>query len=212
MRKGYIYKIIYLGKSQPGHETPLPYVGSTFSSLSSRLGQHRSQYKTWKEGKSSMCAVCEYFDIYGVEEFEIVELERYDVEDRQQLRKYEQEWIEKIDCCNKVRAVAMTWKENYAKNGDKIRARVNDYRINNRETVLQRKRKYYQENAEMICKKQKDYVERNREIVLQKKKEYSEQKVHCDVCNVDLRRDSVGKHNKRKTHQDNLVVYRALHD
>ena len=36
--------------------------------------------------------------------FKIIELERVDIEDLEELRKYEQKWIDKLDCVNKQAA------------------------------------------------------------------------------------------------------------
>jgi len=185
MRQGYVYKIIHMSE-----ETLLPYIGSTWTSLSGRMSQHRNLFNKWKEGKGGECAIYRYFDDYGMDFFEIIELERYEVEDRQQLRKYEQEWIEKLECCNKVRAVMRPKNihdaEYYQKNAEKIKENVREYRLKNLDVIVQRK---------------KEWEERNKERLREQRK----QKVRCDTCNMDIRKGGIPRHEKSKRHQDSLA-------
>lgn len=102
MKQGYIYKIRHIIEPE---DVVLPYIGSTWTSLSNRFCQHKWLYKKWLESGGKECATYKLFTDYGIDSFEIIELERYDVEDKQQLRKWEQYWMNQIQCCNKVRAV-----------------------------------------------------------------------------------------------------------
>lgn len=136
----YVYKIIHTSR-----DDILPYVGSTKEKLSLRMSKHRSLFKRWKEGNTTYCAAYELFDEYGVENFIIVELGRYEVSDKQELRKYEQEWIEKTRCCNKVRALGLGKKEQdakyYQRNREKIIKNVREYAANNKEKISEKNSK-----------------------------------------------------------------------
>lgn len=62
---------------------------------------------------------------------------------------------------------------------------MNEYRIKNKEVISQRK---------------KDYRERNKEVLAEKKKV----KVHCDVCDIDVTKVHIRRHERSKIHIDNL--------
>jgi hypothetical protein len=134
---GYVYKIIHTSR-----DDILPYVGSTKEKLSQRMSMHRCLFKRWKEGNTTYCAAYELFDEYGVENFIIVELSRYEVSDKQELRKYEQEWIQKINCCNKIRALGLGKKgqdaDYYQRHKENIKKNVREYAANNKEKISQR--------------------------------------------------------------------------
>ncbi len=48
----------------------------------------------------------------------------------------------------------------------------------------------------------KAYREANRDKLNAKKRE----KVHCDACDVDISRSGIAKHNKQKSHLDNVKI------
>lgn len=98
---GYVYEIIYQDNTQT-----IRYIGSTEMLLNKRFRCHKVAFERWKTNKvQRCCSIYPYFDRFGVENFRIIELMRYDVQDTQELRKYEQEWIDKLDCVNKIGAV-----------------------------------------------------------------------------------------------------------
>ena len=99
---GFVYNIIY-----QDNFTTIKYIGSTTDILSKRFQNHKTGYKSWKNGKLGCVSIYKYFDKYGIENFYIVELQRYEITDKQELRKYEQEWIDKTECINKNWAVSI---------------------------------------------------------------------------------------------------------
>lgn len=93
---GYVYKIVH--SSNP---SVVPYIGSTTQRLSKRMTWHRADYKKWKNGKYNKVSVFDNFEAYGITNFRIIEIARYEVLDSQELRKHEQSWMDKMICCNK---------------------------------------------------------------------------------------------------------------
>ena len=62
------------------------------------------------------------------------------------------------------------------------------YRVKNKEKYKEYNKLYKQ------TEKYKTYVEKNRQI----KNERAKQKIHCDICNKEIRRDGINKHKKNK--------------
>lgn len=191
--KGTVYKIICL-------ENPnIIYIGSTITTLSRRMSKHRSGFKTWISEKKGCVSIYPYFQELGIDKFKIVELERYEVEDKQQLFKYEQEWIDKTECVNKHRSyLSDDERKEYYKEYKKLNIdNIKFYYENNKDLILERQKSYYEKNKEIILEKNKSYYEENRNDILEKKKFYHKQKVNCTNCNKEMSRNSLYKHNKR---------------
>lgn len=175
---GFIYKIEYI-------ENPdIFYIGSTKQKLSRRMSKHRSNYKEWVKGTYGKCMIYELFKQYGVEKFKIVELERVEVEDRQELLKYEDKWICSTDCINKYRAFTGLNRKQYKK----------EYYEKNKNKNKEQMKQYYIDNNEKRKKYQKEYSEKNKNKI----KEYQNKRVNCGHCNKELNKSSLKLHIKRK--------------
>ena len=112
------------------------YVGSTCEpTLARRLSDHVRKYKAWKNGKSNYTSS---YKIIENQNYDIVLLESYPCESKDELYKRERHYIETLNCINKV-IVGRTKKE-YDK----------DYREKNKEKIALRKSEYYQNNKEKI--------------------------------------------------------------
>ena len=93
-----IYKIEALN---PEHESDV-YIGSTCKpSLAHRMTSHRRNYKQWKKGNYSHVRSFDLFDIYGVDNCNILLLESYPCLNIDELRKKECYYIKNIPCVNK---------------------------------------------------------------------------------------------------------------
>ena len=97
-QKSKIYKII----STSG---PLIYIGTTTKKyLSQRLDALKTQYKKYKEDKTinkNYCFIL--FDEYGIENCYIILLEAVIVDNIEELRAKEKEYIIKYECVNKIK-------------------------------------------------------------------------------------------------------------
>jgi len=65
---------------------------------------HKQDYNRWLNGKHRGTSLYPYIQEHGLDNFYIKELQRYEVVDRQQQLKYEQEWIDRVECVNKFAA------------------------------------------------------------------------------------------------------------
>ena len=89
------------------------YIGSTINTyLSQRYQLHISEYKRWKKGETHKTSSYELFDLYGVENCQIVLLEEYPCLSKDAKNAREGHYIKTIPCVNKYVA-GRTLKENY---------------------------------------------------------------------------------------------------
>jgi len=195
---GKIYKLV------SPHTTKV-YVGSTCSTLTKRKASHKSDYTRWKKGKRYKVMS---FDLYdnGIDDVDIVLVEKFPCADKMELHKRERYWIEKLDCCNRMIPMR-THAEYYQDNIEKIKARHKAYREANIEKEKMRHKVYEEANKEMIKVKKKAYREANIEKIKVKKKAYQEKnkehiarRVTCE-CGSVIRHDNTTNHKKTKKHK-----------
>jgi hypothetical protein len=151
---GKIYKIVC-------NETGLIYVGSTCEpTLAKRLTKHRNDYKCWLNDKKR------YMTSYKILEkgnYNIILIEDYPCDRREQLLAKERKYIEEIDCVNKF-IPTRTQKEYYKANTDEIKEKSKIYYEANAEKIKEYKKDYNEINAEKIKEYQKEYQKKYREM------------------------------------------------
>ena len=119
--------------------------------------------------------------------WEMVEIEKYICNDKLEACKRERYWIENLKATlNKV-----------------IPSRTKDeYYYDNKEEILVKMKEYKTLNKDKISEYKKQYREINKEKISQMKKI----KVHCDVCDCDITKCNLSRHNRTLTHQNNLKL------
>jgi hypothetical protein len=126
-KNGKIYKI----ESHVGDKI---YIGSTTKQyLSQRLVHHRSDYKSWQNG-TRLNRVNSFilFEEYGVENCQIVLLETFPCNSKDELHSREAHYIKTITCVN--RAIPnRTQKEYKIDNEERLKVRDKNYREANKE-------------------------------------------------------------------------------
>jgi adenylate kinase family enzyme len=151
--KSKIYKIQKIGGDSE------IYIGSTTKDyLSQRMDKHRSGYKYWKLGHGRFITSFKLFDLYGVENCEIVLLESVNCNSKDELRAREGFHIKDNICVNKNVA------------GRSIK----DYRDNNKESIKEKYKIYYETNKESIKDNKKLYYETNKENIKERVNKYNE--------------------------------------
>jgi len=141
--KGTIYKIVC-------KLNDIVYVGSTFKTLSKRWYVHKHHYKDWLNGKSRKCSIYDSFKKYGIENFKIIEIKKYDVyreyyKDYKHLQSKEQLWINKLKCVNSNCSFNPIPENEYKKY----------YRLNNKDKIKERKKEYHITNKDKIKEQRK---------------------------------------------------------
>ena len=195
---GKIYKLV------SPHTTDI-YVGSTASTLTKRKAGHKKNYTKWKKGKKGCASSFELYEL-GIEDVDIVLIEKFPCADKMELRKRERYWIEKLNCCNK-RIPSRTGAEYEQDNKEKIKVRKQAYYKANKEKISAVHKAYYETNKEKI----KAYREANKEKNKARDKAYYEtnkekinadncKKVTCE-CGSVVRRGGLTEHKKTKKHK-----------
>jgi hypothetical protein len=211
-RLGRIYKII-TGKSNKC------YIGSTFNELRYRFNSHKSEYKKWKnENKKCYITSFDLFEKYDIDECKIILIKEYKVCDKLHLQAYEQLWINKLKSINQYQSFSIKYlsnkmydKRNYIKNRQSILEYQHKYNIENREKIAKRNKEYRENNKDKLKLKSKEYREKNKAELKERRKEYDREynnrtaekrnaynaeRMKCDICEKEMRRDSILKHKK----------------
>jgi hypothetical protein len=169
MLQGHIYRIIHL-------QSDIQYVGSTFNESRMRWQQHKSDFKRFSKGKSNCITIYPYFEEHGIEQFKLLLIKTYEVCDRAHLRAYEQLWINKLNCVNKINPFRIDWVSKKVHDAQKKK-----YRAENKDDILLRQRQGYDSNKEKI-------------------KAYRAIKVVCG-CGCEITRYSLSQHKKTLKHK-----------
>ena len=144
--KGKIYKIIC-------NTTGLVYIGSSCQpTLAKRLAMHRGDYKLHLNGKKGNITS---FKVLENGDYEIVLIENYPCENKDELHKRERFHIDNNICVNSY-IPTQTRKEHYLSNKEKIGAKYINYYAKNRIKILEHKSKHYDKE------RAKQYYENNK--------------------------------------------------
>lgn len=154
------------------------YIGSTVSKLSKRKGQHKEKYYKWLKGEKTHMTS---FDIIEKGDYDIILIEAYPCNTKEELLKRERHYIETMECINK-QLPTQNHKEWYEKNKEYVSKKGKEYRQQNKEVVALQKKKYYSENKETLLSKRKV-------------------KVICE-CGSTICKITKNRHEKTKKHQD----------
>ena len=130
-KTGRIYKII-------NQDSSVCYIGSTFHTLNHRFSVHIKDSKY--ENRKMRCTIQKIFREQGAENFKIILLKQYNVEDKKHLEAYEQLWINKMNCINKRGAIPFLYKDIIVKLYKK------NYRQRHREKLNEKQRLRYLQN------------------------------------------------------------------
>jgi hypothetical protein len=166
--KGKIYRLVC-------NTTGNQYIGSTTQSLSQRLGGHKGAYKWFLTGKTTKQTSS--FSILSNNNFEMILIEEYCCENKNQLERRERYYIEITKCVNKQKPAQMTeeikkyHKQYRQDNLEEIKEKSKIYRQENKKELAEYNKQYYQENLEEIKEQKKIYYQEN----LEEKKENSKQ-------------------------------------
>ena len=146
--RGKIYKIVCYAKG-------LVYYGSTIQTLKRRLSKHKSNYKCGENCSSKL--------VLENNDFEIILIENYQCDSKQELLDREGFYIRNNVCINKQIA-GRTIKEYNNDNYEKIKEYSKQYRINNKEKMKeyridnkQKSKQYRIDNNQKNKQYQKQY-------------------------------------------------------
>ena len=180
------------------------YIGST-------LNQYRRKHAHKNNSNNPNSRMYNYY-VYqfirengGFENWDLVILEEYPTENKNELVWKEREYIELLKpALNCVKRPIITVEEKSEQNRelerkrrennpDKFRERSRRYRENNPEKISEKGRRYRENNKQKISEYQKKHYENNKEKISEKGKE----RVNCNICNKEFARWSLSRHKKR---------------
>jgi hypothetical protein len=169
----FIYKII---STAPDFDESMTYYGSTKRTLKIRMDRHRNDYKN---NYYLCCSSKKIFDMYGMDNCLIEEVEKCNCNDKYELALIEAFYIKNNLCCNDripagIKADNMKdWKKEYR---ETHKAENKEYRESHSEEIKERKRIYYlnkSQDPDFKAKKK----ERDRLYRLKKKQEKEKEKL-----------------------------------
>lgn len=164
---GKIYKLI----SPSG----LIYVGSTCEFLSKRLSGHKSSYKRYTEKNLVKHKITSFILLdEDFENIDIVLIEKYPCNSKEELHARERYYIDLIDCVNIIKP-HRTHKEWIEDNKEHVTKYNKEYckkwSEENKEHKSEMDKKWREENKEHKAQKDKEYYEKNKELILAKIRE-----------------------------------------
>jgi predicted patatin/cPLA2 family phospholipase len=204
------------------------YIGST-TDFRRRKNSHKTSCNDEKNKAYN-------FNIYqfirangGFENWNMIEIERFEAIDGNDARKRERYWVEELKANlnmiipsrtdkewrnNNKEKLLEKHKEYYQNNKEKLLEKHKEYRENNKEKIKEYKKEYRENNKEKIKQyyddnkeKIKEYYDDNKEKLKEYKKEYREnnkekikEKITCK-CGSCIRKDYITKHKKSIKHQ-----------
>ena len=190
------------------------YIGST-DDLRCRTNHHKHYYNTKHNYK-----VYNFIrENGGLSNWEINPIEIFSFLTEEELRQHEQFYMDEYKPQqNSKRAIGISQTQYYKENKETIKERVKNYSLQNKEKIAKYKqttkfkqskaisdKKYRVKNKETLSIKHKEYREKNKEKIkkydkekYQKNKEKLKEKVNCPHCDLEMRKDSIKRHIKRK--------------
>jgi predicted GIY-YIG superfamily endonuclease len=120
-QNGKIYRIVC-------NQTGLQYIGSTTIPLASRLSQHKKLFKDGKSGTSKL--------VLENNDYNIVLIEDYPCDRKEELLKRERYFIETVHCVN-IKVPLQSQKEWYEKNKDRLIEQQKIWNNNNKDKLKQ---------------------------------------------------------------------------
>jgi hypothetical protein len=187
--KSSIYKICCKNVNIKGE-----YVGST-TNLQRRKTQHKTVCNN-ENNKDYYMTVYSYIrDNGGWENFDLIEVEKFNATDKNHLHTRERYWIELLKSELNCQIPLRTIKEWHIDNREYVSEQQKKYNYDNREHIAENKKKYSEENKEKISKQRKKYREENKE----KLKEQYKEKVTCE-CGSECTKSGLSRHKKTLKH------------
>jgi len=181
------------------------YVGST-TNLRSRKQGHKQRCYNEKSPKYNYYVYQFIRQNGGWDNFDMIQVEKYNAVDIHNLYSRERYWIEELKASlNKV-IPTRTKKEYYKDNKEVLAEKMKIYREQNKEVLAEKSKNYYLDNKEVLAEKSKIYREQNKQAIAEKKKIYREQNKEVLAEKKKIYREQNKEKiadNKKKYYEDN---------
>ena len=152
--------------------TGLVYVGSTCEpTLAKRLTKHVGVYRYYLKGK---CNYVSSFKILENNDYDIILIEKYPCNDRDELYSRECYFSNQIDCVNVNKRQGVINRSGGRQEYDKRRNK--EYQKLNKDKLVEKRKDYYNSNKDKLLENQKeykkDYRNKNKDKIAGNMKEY----------------------------------------
>jgi hypothetical protein len=196
---GRIYKIVC-------NVTNLIYIGSTCKKLCERMTKHRQNFKQYQNGKHNFITS---FKVLENGNFDIVLLENYPCDSKEQLHARERFYIETMNCVNKF-IPTRTNKEYYDDNKIRISEAYKEYYDGNKIRISEQHKQYRKDNKELIsllnkkkniCDCGKEYTVGHKSRHLKSKRHMKHQELQNQTVEIKIEQQIIEK-------QDDVMIDR----
>jgi hypothetical protein len=196
--KGKIYKIVDLDSNEC-------YIGSTCEpTLAKRLAKHVSGYKSYLKDKSNYVTS---FKIIQNDDYDIVLIENYPCNSKDELHARESYYSQNMDCVNKVKHQGLMNmigkveynKQHYEANKKQIIEKNKQYCEQHKDQIKQYREQQYEQHKDQILEQNKQYYKANKEQIIEKKN----QKHNCE-CGGCYTSTNKRQHFKTSKHINNI--------
>lgn len=178
--KIFIYKI---------YNNEMAYIGSTVN-FKKRMERHKSDCNNEKS-KAYNLFIYQYIRTHnGWENFKKEIIYECEVKDKTEQRMVEQKFIKNNEC-------KLNMCNSYTTDEER-KEKVKEWYEQNKDKKKEQSKQYKEQNKDKIKEQNKQYYEQNKEKIREKNKKYAEQKINCPHCNLEMRKDSLTRHIKRK--------------
>jgi hypothetical protein len=192
------------------------YVGSTVN-FTRRKCCHKCRCNS-ENGKHYNLKVYQYIrENGGWDNWDMVEVEKYNAEDKQDLHSRERFWFEELGATLNTQMPLRSATEYRQQNKVKMAEYQTEYRQQNKVKMVDYSSEYYQRNKEKISKRNMEFYQKNKEKFSNRNMEYRQknkeriakcsiEKVTCE-CESVLSRCNLTNHRKSVKHKK-LMEYK----
>jgi hypothetical protein len=157
----------------------------------------------------------------GWENFDMVEVEKYNAVDKLDSHKRERYWIEFYKANLNKYIPSRTNKERNEDNKEEIVEKRKQYYEDNKEEIVEKKKEYYENNKQQFAEYYKKYYEENKEIISKKNKIYCENnkeiiskknKIYCENNKeIISKKKNIYRENNKEYLKEKDIEYRKNH-
>jgi hypothetical protein len=150
------------------------YVGST-TNFTKRKCQHKTSCNNINDKAYKVNVYVFIRANYGWENWDMIEVEKFPCNDKNEALKRERYWIETLKATLNIKKPLRTKKEHRKDNPDKIKEYKKRYADNNAEKIREYQKQYNKNNIDKIKEGQKQYVNKHDEELKEYKKKYDKE-------------------------------------
>ncbi|MDR3478402.1 MAG: hypothetical protein P4M14_10265 [Gammaproteobacteria bacterium] len=168
-----------------------------------------STYNRWEAGGKTNYMTS--FELIELGYCQVILIENYPCNSKEELESRERYWIESLNCVNKViptRTVQEYYQEYYSKNKDEIAIKAKLYREKNKDQIKRIKQIYRENNKETLNSITRTYYKEHKDNILKQRN----QKIYCQ-CGSLVSKRNISTHKNSAKHNDFMkMYYSAKHD